>query len=129
MNKLILLLMFSMFICGNLYTQVFAQTVDNTPGYRLNQNTPNPFEENTIIKFTLKEDCYVKITAVSLQSNKSILLVDGEMVKGEHGIVFKCPDERNSGSREPLEYKCKMEIYSLSPGVLVYESEIRMLQK
>lgn len=95
----------------------------------LSQNVPNPFSDTTTIKFSLKEDCYVKLYVTEQQSGKNILLVDGEMSRGEHGIIFKAAGKNGSGSENHYDYTATLEAYSLNGNKLLNTSEIKMMQR
>jgi hypothetical protein len=57
-------------------------------GYNLAQNFPNPFNPSTIIKFTIPQKEFVTIKVFNLQGKEVASLVNNELDKGEHEIVF-----------------------------------------
>lgn len=106
-----------------------AQENGKHENYTLSQNSPNPFNDITTIKFSLKEDCYVKLYVTEQQSGKNILLVEGEMSAGEHGIIFKAAARNGSGSDNHYDYTCTLEVYSQTGERLLNTSEIKMMQR
>ena len=106
-----------------------AQAEDHNRGYSLHQNYPDPFRDTTTIKFSLKEDCYVKLYVTEQSTGKIYSLVDGEMTKGDHGIIFKAAELNRGVSVSYCNFKCTFETYSLNSNTLVYTSEIKMTQK
>jgi len=67
---------------------------------------PNPFNLNTIIKFGLPEDGDVQISIDSISGQKVRTLIDGQVSKGYHQVVW---DGKNE-SGQPV-----------SGGLYVYE--------
>jgi len=129
MKKLLLLIIFTLVISAGAFSQSFGQNTGLAAGFSLLQNSPDPFEKSTTIKFNLIKDCYVKMFAVNTQTGKQILLIDGEMGAGSQGIIFKAPGKTISGNESSTNYICTMEIYSLAENSLIYTSEIKMLQR
>jgi hypothetical protein len=123
MKKTVLICAF-IIISSAIYAGTFAQVADNNRDYSLYQNTPNPFEETTSIKFSLKQDGYVKIFVSDTDNGDTYMLVDGEMTTGEHGVIFK-HQQKGAGSR----YKCYMEVYHAVNSAPVFTAEIEMKQK
>ena len=107
----------------------FAQDNGSKPEYSLYQNSPNPFGETTTIKFSLKEDCSVKLYITEHQTGKTSMLADGEMTAGEHGIIFKTMSKTGSSSENYTDYTCTMETYTIAGDILLYSSRIKMVQK
>ena len=62
----------------------------------LNGNFPNPFNPTTTIKFGLPEDGYVQLNIYSMSSQKVRTLIDGQVSKGYHQIVW---DGRNESGQ------------------------------
>ncbi|MCD6374554.1 MAG: T9SS type A sorting domain-containing protein, partial [Caldisericaceae bacterium] len=69
-------------------------------------NYPNPFNPSTTIRFALPEDSYVRLTIYSITGQKVRTLINGQVSKGYHQIVW---DGRNE-SGQPV-----------SGGLYVYE--------
>ena len=65
---------------------------DAAPGqiipYRLDQNSPNPFNPRTTIRFALSDPGPVKLKVFDLRGRRVATLIDQEMVAGEHELVF-----------------------------------------
>jgi hypothetical protein len=129
MKKLLLFIIFILVTSAHSYTQVYGQNTDFAAGFSLLQNYPDPFENSTTIKFNLKEDCYVKLFVVNLQTEKQSLLVDGEVAAGNQGIIFNAYNKIISGNKNSTNYRCTMEVYSLTENTLIYTSDIKMLQR
>lgn len=86
-------------------------------------NTPNPFTQTTTIKFSLKQDCFVKLSVINTSTKSITELVDGSLSAGEHGIIFKAPANINTG------YKCVLTAYSEADNSVLYSTEIEMEHK
>lgn len=54
----------------------------------LEQNTPNPFTENTSIKYSLKTKSLLSIKVYSINGVEISTLVEGSQNQGEHEIIF-----------------------------------------
>ncbi len=72
--------------------------------FKLEQNYPNPFNPLTVIKYSVKEDSYIKITIYSFIGEKVIDLVDKPQNAGSYKVVW----DISSASRK------------LSSGVYIY---------
>ncbi|MHB2153841.1 FlgD immunoglobulin-like domain containing protein [Calditrichota bacterium GD2] len=59
----------------------------------LNGNFPNPFNPTTTIKFGLPEDGYVQLNIYSMNGQKVRTLIDGQVSKGYHQIVWDGTNE------------------------------------
>lgn len=76
--------------------------------YYLAQNAPNPFKENTIIRYGLKERGKITIGVYNLLGEKVATIVEGEKKKGEYWVKWEGVDEK--GKKLPTGvYFCKME--------------------
>jgi alpha-mannosidase len=63
------------------------------------QNYPNPFNASTVIRYRLHAEATVKLTVYNILGQRIASLVDGEVGRGEHEVVW---DGRNSnGSPVP----------------------------
>lgn len=98
-----------------------AQTNDLSSGGKHNiniyQNFNNIPNDCINVKFNIKNDCYAKLYLINPISSEKIMLVDGDISAGLHGVMFK------SGENETNMYKCILEAYSVNSGKLVYSSE------
>jgi len=56
--------------------------------YRLYQNTPNPFNPRTTIRYSIAEASYVKLAVYNALGQQVALLVDEEMPPGTYQAVF-----------------------------------------
>ncbi len=62
---------------------------NNTPSsFSLYQNFPNPFNPSTTIKFNIDKTGIVRLCIYDMLGKKVIELLNGNMSKGEHSIVF-----------------------------------------
>lgn len=86
-------------------------------------NTPNPFTETTTIKFSLKQDCFVKLSVINKSEGNVTELVEGLLSAGVHGVIFKVPENYNS------EYKCVLTAYSEKDNSVLYTAEIELEHK
>jgi len=122
--KLIYLIVFLLIFSA---MKTFSQTTSIEPGSEKDRNllytTSNPFNETTTIKFFLKQDCYVKLSALNRENGSIIELVDGNLAAGEHGIIFKAPMNINTA------YKCVLTAYSEAVDSVLYSTEIEMEHK
>ncbi|NQY09336.1 MAG: aryl-sulfate sulfotransferase [Flavobacteriales bacterium] len=78
-------------------------------------NYPNPFKEQTIIHFNLREAGTVKIQVYDLLGNLIKVVADKNMTKGMHEVTF---DATNVTAGVYL-YTIEMEGYSLSRKIVV----------
>lgn len=79
----------------------------NTPfGFTLNQNFPNPFNPETVIRYSLNEDSFVSLKVHDVQGNEIALLVNEKKNRGVHNFQFSTFN------------------YELSSGVYFYTIEI-----
>lgn len=77
-------------------TQVTVNTNEpNSSGYKLLQNIPNPFSDETIIGFILPEASDIKLI-VTNQLGQSRVLLNGNLSQGLHQIPFRPTDEYKS---------------------------------
>ncbi len=72
-----------------MQTRVADQVSDQLPQeFELYQNTPNPFNPQTSIGFSLPLDSYVELEVYSISGQKITTLVNEKMKKGIHNIQF-----------------------------------------
>lgn len=86
-------------------SQVFAVYQGNTNNGCIN------------IKFNLNEDCYAVLYAVDTKTGNKTILVDGDISKGFHGVMFKTADTA-AGS-----YVCVLEAYDTATDILLNKTE------
>jgi hypothetical protein len=60
------------------------------------QNTPNPFEDNTTVEFTLPAKSIVSIKVLDV-TGKQVYQTNGEFEKGQNTIVLSSSDLKASG--------------------------------
>lgn len=77
-------------------------------GYQLAQNYPNPFQTTTNIKYSIPENCHVKISVYNLQGQLVKTLVDEDLEAGEYSTIWN--GDGKSGSNVAVgTYFYKME--------------------
>jgi hypothetical protein len=69
-----------------------AVTDYRNPGFRLFQNSPNPFNSTTTIGFTLPQESNVQISIYTISGNLIKNLVNSDFTAGDHSIVWNCSD-------------------------------------
>ncbi|MCB0275519.1 MAG: SMP-30/gluconolactonase/LRE family protein [Calditrichaeota bacterium] len=57
-------------------------------GYRLQQNFPNPFNPETVIRYHLSQNARVSLRVFDLSGREVAVLADGEQGAGEHAVRF-----------------------------------------
>ncbi|RMI03418.1 MAG: T9SS C-terminal target domain-containing protein, partial [Calditrichaeota bacterium] len=76
----------------------------NAQAYRLEQNSPNPFNPSTRIRYTLQKPVFVKLTVYDILGRKVRTLVNGHQQAGSYTVTF---DGRDLASGVYL-YKLKI---------------------
>jgi hypothetical protein len=74
--------------------------------FYLSQNYPNPFNPTTMINYTLKQKCFVKLKVYDIVGKEIVTLVNENKTEGSHNIVFST------------------EKYNLTSGIYFYRLEI-----
>lgn len=59
------------------------------PAFRLEQNSPNPFNPSTTISYRLAEDGLVRLTVFDVLGREIATLVDEDQQAGEHSVTFE----------------------------------------
>jgi hypothetical protein len=74
-------------------SQVVEIEVSNMPSvYSLNQNFPNPFNPETVIRFELPEEAFINLTVYNAIGEKIAVLVNEKMEKGRYSRSFNASD-------------------------------------
>lgn len=69
------------------------QKVSEIPeAFALLQNYPNPFNPSTLMRYTLPQNCKVKLEVYNALGQRMAVLVDQEQRAGQHEIVFRGED-------------------------------------
>lgn len=71
--------------------------------YALQQNTPNPFAETTVFRYTIALEAWTRMEIVSQLGERVAMLVDEVRQPGHHAVTW------NAGDRAPGVYHCRIE--------------------
>ena len=58
-------------------------------------NYPNPFNPSTIISFSIQNDSKVNLTIFNIKGQKIKTLINDQLPKGKHSIIWSCLDSNN----------------------------------
>lgn len=61
---------------------------ESKPDFQLTQNTPNPFGEKTMIRFSVPRLCRVKLTVLNKEKKLVRALFNDEAVAGWHEVTW-----------------------------------------
>jgi hypothetical protein len=70
------------------YSTVVSAILGGTEGFRLEQNYPNPFRNETIVKFTLPQKANVKLSLFDMHGRLVKIIVNETKDKGTHAVNF-----------------------------------------
>jgi hypothetical protein len=73
---------------GNVGVIIHEQTPDLPTEFLLEQNYPNPFNAETIIRFALPYNAYVKLTIFDVLGREITKLLDSTLKAGYHRVYF-----------------------------------------
>jgi len=79
-------------LVGEYPTDIVNEDRDNPNHYVMSQNFPNPFNDRTIISFTLPEAAHVTVRAYDLMGNFIETLLHEEKEPGVHQITWNASD-------------------------------------
>lgn len=77
--------------------------------FRLEQNIPNPFNPETLIRFDLAQAGAVRLEIFNLAGQRVRLLSDGELAAGTHALRFDARDDAGRELGSGL-YVCQMTV-------------------
>ncbi|MBX2921807.1 MAG: DUF4082 domain-containing protein [Chitinophagaceae bacterium] len=99
-----------------VFTKIVPVNLDGKPaGYALYQNYPNPFAQSTVIRYTLPQAGFVRITLFDVNGREVKVLVKRMQEKGTHTIELN-----NSGlSRGTYYYKMETTDFSATKKLIV----------
>jgi len=83
-----------------------GQTENELGDNKLISSYPNPFTDQTTLTFTIKENSPVKVNVYNLKGSKVSTLIDRELPKGTHSVIWNGNDVKGT---------------SLAPGFYVFE--------
>jgi hypothetical protein len=69
-----------------------ANDSDNNLSYKLEANYPNPFNPETVIKYTIPSESHVEIVVDNLLGQKVAVLYDNVQAAGNHSVIFNGSD-------------------------------------
>ena len=69
-----------------------AEDPDNNFSYHLEANYPNPFNPETVIKYSIPVESHVEIEVTNLLGQKVAVLYDNVQAPGNHSVVFDGSD-------------------------------------
>ncbi|MBZ0203341.1 MAG: hypothetical protein K8I03_10035 [Ignavibacteria bacterium] len=120
--------LFKSFTAAVLVTIAFAANAQSIEaaesyGYSVYQSANTSSTDCINIKFSLKNDCYAKMYVIQSDSAEKIMLVEGDISTGLHGVMFK------TGKNDSKTYKCILEAYDVNSGELIHTSETNISQK
>jgi hypothetical protein len=61
---------------------------DVQEGFRLDQNYPNPWNPRTVIRYSVRNESWVRLAVYDLLGREVAVLVDGPASPGDHTIPF-----------------------------------------
>jgi hypothetical protein len=84
---------------------------------RLDQNSPNPFNPRTTIRFSLSVSGPVKLDLFDLRGRRVAQLLDQEMSAGEHDLVF-----------HPTDLASGVYVYRIQAGAFTQSRRITLIK-
>lgn len=82
------ILLDNIFLSGKTTTTGVNTEAENPASFRLDQNYPNPFNPTTRISFTITQQDNVKLNVYDILGREVAVLVNRNMVSGDHSVVF-----------------------------------------
>ena len=79
-------------------------STDVPAAFEIGQNFPNPFNQSTIIPYTLATDAHVQITVSNLLGQRVSTLVDGYQASGSHSVAWDGLDANGRGVASGLYF-------------------------
>ena len=81
--------MANIIIAGFLFpTAALGQNPEASPGFTLDQNTPNPFNPTTAINFTIPVADHILVYISNADEDPVTTLIDGYMDAGSHSVIW-----------------------------------------
>jgi hypothetical protein len=99
------------------YSDIVEATINVSEKFELEQNYPNPFNPETIIRFQLPDNCYVKLKVYDILGNEITTLVDEEKPAGSYEVTF------DASSLPSGNY-----FYKLSAGGLIFTRKMTLIK-
>lgn len=115
-SKIALFTAFLFFACFSTNAQNTNNSSAGSQGFALFQANSN--NECINIKFNLNDDCYAILYAINLQTGAKTMLVDGDISKGLHGVMFKT-------GKESAKFDCTLEAFD-NNGNILHSSKINI---
>ena len=84
------------------------------------QNYPNPFSQQTIIKFSIPQDCFVELKIYDIKGKLVLTLVNKSFKAGFHNILWNGRDSNNKIIPSGIYlYQINTEYYSITDKMLL----------
>lgn len=83
--------------------------IPETESIQLQQNSPNPFNPTTTISFSIPQESYVEFTIFNIKGQKVKTLVNSNLNKGNHSVIWNGDDELNEPVSSSI-YLYKMNV-------------------
>ena len=96
---------------------IFHEASQSTAGFTLRQNQPNPFTNQTVIKFSLPEAAAANLSVIDI-SGRTLLDVNGEFVQGTNSWTISKGDLPTTGV---LFYRLKTDKYEAIRKMVMVE--------
>jgi hypothetical protein len=95
-----------------------AETPGSSPSsFHLEQNHPNPFNPNTVIRYHLDSPARVSLRIFNLQGKEMLTLVESEQSAGDHAVHF-----------HPRAFATGVYVYRLQAGAQVASRKMILLR-
>ena len=102
----------------NAQVHVNNDLVNTSP--KLFQNYPNPFNPETTISFSIQNNSNIELSIFNIKGQKIKTLINEQMQKGEHSIIWSGFDENNKPVSSGIYlYKIKSENQELVKRMLL----------
>jgi hypothetical protein len=103
-------------------TGVESEASEIISSFSLQQNFPNPFNQETVIRYSLPEESQVRADICNILGQKVKTLVDGRQAAGPHSAVWDGRNERGE------EVSSGIYFYRIVAGELVQSRKMLLLK-
>lgn len=105
------------YVTQNRANQVFVESNGVPKSFTLIGNYPNPFNPATTISFTIPEQSYVRLMVYSAAGQYVDTLLDGELGKGYHRVLWS-----------PVKESAGVYLYTLQAGTNLLTGKMLFLK-